>query len=319
MSDVRAILETLDRLSSELGELRGRREKIEERRSQVSREIYLKLAAEYDGRIKDAEQSLAGAAAGLQQELEGLRAERDRLAASTKQVSRSIEELELRHYIGEYESEEDYGSQLAAKQQKRDELEQQLAGLISQLERAEALLTGNGSAIPVVSDTQPLPAAALAGGPGTQPSAAPAPDETMDIRSADELNATVAAPGDPNHMPVFGDADEMEPGTDTAAAADPGEAPRAAVTLNYLDQTRQVPIEGYPFTIGRSTKNALSLKSEEISRYHAQIRFEKGKFLLEDLGSANGTRLDGKRIQRSELKPGGIIGLGPAELTFSLG
>jgi hypothetical protein len=319
MSDVRTVLETLDRLSTELGQLRERREKIEERREQVSREIYLKLAGEYDGRIKEAEQSLAGIAAQLQQELDGLRTERERLADRTRQISQAIEELELRHYIGEYASEEDFGKRLAAEQEKRDGLQQELTELSAQLERAEGLLTGNEAVLPVVSDTQPLPAGPLADGPGTLPAAAPAADETMDIRSADELNATVAAPGDPNPVPVFGDAAAMETAADTGTVAGPGEAPPAAVTLNYLDQTRQVPIDGYPFTIGRSTKNALSLKSEEISRYHAQIRFEKGKFLLEDLGSANGTRLDGERVQRAELKPGGVIGLGPAELTFNLG
>lgn len=324
MNEFRTVLESLDRLTAELDQLRDRREKIEERKDQVRSETYAKLTVEYDGKIRDAEKALDAAAESLRSDLASLKSERLRLTGDAELADQSIEELELRRYIGEFESEEEFASQMAGEKEKRQEIGARLEEVREQVAGAETILgnstaAGSGQRPPVITDTQPLPAAIAPPGDGTHPSAGPALDETVDIRSADELSSTVAAAGDANPMALFGDPAGMETGGGASHVTVGGkDAPPAAVTLNYLDQTREVPIEGYPFTIGRSTKNTLSLKSEEISRYHAQIRFEKGKFVLEDLGSANGTKLDGKRIQRSELQPGGRISLGPAELTFTL-
>jgi hypothetical protein len=322
MNEFRKVLETLNRLSAELDLLRDRRKKIEERKKLVRGETYAKLTAEYEGKIKDVEQARDAAAESLRHDLAALKAELHRVTGESDKLDQSIEELELRRYIGEY-SEEDFASLMAGEQAKREEIVACLAELRAQVEGAESILgnsTVAGAAEPprVISDTQPLPTSKQTPRDSARPAAAPALDETMDIRSTDELSSTVAAPGDGYPMPVFGEPAGLETGGGSSRVSGGKDAPPAAVSLNYLDQTREVPIEGYPFTIGRSTKNTLSLKSEEISRYHAQIRFEKGKFVLEDLGSANGTKLDGKRIQRSELKPGGRISIGPAELTFTL-
>jgi hypothetical protein len=324
MNEFRTILETLDRLSAELDQLRDRREKIEERRDQVRSETYAKLTAEYDSKVSDAEQGLEAAADTLRRDLASLKSELTRLTGDVELADQSIEELELRRYIGEFQSDEDFASLMAGEKEKREKTGARLAELRIQVADAEAILgtstvAGSSQHPAVITDTLPLPTAIPHAGEGTNPSAGPALEDTLDIRSADELSSTVAAPGDANPMPVFGDPSGLETdGGSSHVTVGGKDAPPAAVTLNYLDQTREVPIKGYPFTIGRSTKNTLSLKSEEISRYHSQIRFEKGKFLLEDLGSANGTKLDGKRIQRAELKPGGRITLGPAELTFTL-
>lgn len=326
MSEFRTALDSLDRLGAELEQLRARREKIEERRSEVRPETYNKLTAEYEEKIAEAEKTRDAAADTLRRDLASLKSELEALAAEADQADQAIEELELRRYIGEY-SEEDFAALHESEKAKRDTIGSRLEDLRRQVDGAEKVLgTGEGPGTngqpPPITDTQPLPKAVTpppdSTNPGTAPPA-PAPDETVDLRHADELSSTVAVSGNAGHQPVFGDADDFEAGGDTGLVTVGGEeAPPAAVTLNYLDETREVPIDGFPFTIGRSTKNTLSLKSEEISRYHAQIRFEKGKFVLEDLGSANGTKLDGKRVQRAELEEGGRIVLGPAELTFVL-
>lgn len=322
MNEFRSFLETVEHNKAELEQLRNRRDKIEERRDQVRREIYDKLSTEYDTKIREGEQSLDSAAESLRKSMTSMKSELDALTGVAEKNDLAIEELELRKYIGEYESEQDFQGKLEAEKSKRSDLKARLTELQDQLARAESVLgnsTVAGAAPPlVITDTQPLPAQVSAAGDGTHPSAGPALDETIDIRGVDELSSTVAAPGNGNPLPVFGDPNGLEAGGTDRDASGHGDAPSAAVTINYLNQTREVRIEGYPFTIGRSTKNTLSLKSEEISRYHAQIRFEKGAFVLEDLGSANGTKLNGKRIQRAELKPGGLIGLGPAEITFTL-
>ena len=55
-------------------------------------------------------------------------------------------------------------------------------------------------------------------------------------------------------------------------------------------------------TLGRSSRNTISLAPELLSNRHARIwkDSERGCYMLEDLGSSNGTRLDGARVRRSE-------------------
>lgn len=49
-------------------------------------------------------------------------------------------------------------------------------------------------------------------------------------------------------------------------------------------------------TIGRWPENDIVLDSREVSRQHAQIRWEAGRYLVEDSGSKNGTFLNGRRL-----------------------
>lgn len=75
------------------------------------------------------------------------------------------------------------------------------------------------------------------------------------------------------------------------------------------------------FLIGRDEPCALRLDDPHISRQHAEIRFERGRWWALDLGSRNGTRLNGKLLRRAPLPPAGALQLydaGPP-LTFELG
>ncbi|GAB4275223.1 MAG: hypothetical protein Kow0080_24390 [Candidatus Promineifilaceae bacterium] len=64
-------------------------------------------------------------------------------------------------------------------------------------------------------------------------------------------------------------------------------------------------------TIGRSEQNDIAIADPEVSRRHAHITFQNGAFLLEDLGSTNGTFVNGRRLNTpTPLKDGDIIYLG---------
>jgi FHA domain/Domain of unknown function (DUF1707) len=68
-------------------------------------------------------------------------------------------------------------------------------------------------------------------------------------------------------------------------------------------------------TIGRSPECRVLLTEPSVSRRHAQLRHDGDRWLLRDLGSRNGTRLNGMRITGEvEVRPGDVIGLG--ELRF---
>jgi two-component system, cell cycle response regulator len=66
-----------------------------------------------------------------------------------------------------------------------------------------------------------------------------------------------------------------------------------------------------PFTIGRRSECSLVLKYEGVSRNHAQIVYRDGAYVLEDLGSANGTMVSGRRISRHVLQDGDVLQFGP--------
>ena len=63
------------------------------------------------------------------------------------------------------------------------------------------------------------------------------------------------------------------------------------------------PVPGQ-VTIGRQADCDISVPSEEISRRHAQVRPTPDGLLVEDLGSANGTFINGKRVQTGLMRPG---------------
>jgi len=65
-----------------------------------------------------------------------------------------------------------------------------------------------------------------------------------------------------------------------------------------------------PFTMGRHATNQLPIDDDSISRFHARFVCEDGKYFVEDLGSRNGTFLQGKRITRAEIKDDDWVQLG---------
>lgn len=71
------------------------------------------------------------------------------------------------------------------------------------------------------------------------------------------------------------------------------------------------------FTIGRDNDNMLVLDNDDVSRFHAQVTRLGPSFYIADLGSTNGTTLNGKRVwNRASLKDFDRIGIGNFEITF---
>jgi pSer/pThr/pTyr-binding forkhead associated (FHA) protein len=71
--------------------------------------------------------------------------------------------------------------------------------------------------------------------------------------------------------------------------------------------------------MGRSRQCDVMVDDPNVSREHAEIRPRGGSWVLTDLNSTNGSRLNGRRLERSEvLKPGDEIELGTTVLKFEL-
>jgi Protein of unknown function (DUF3662)/FHA domain len=72
-------------------------------------------------------------------------------------------------------------------------------------------------------------------------------------------------------------------------------------------------------TMGRSRQCEVMVDDPNVSRQHAEIRPRGGSWVVTDLGSTNGSRLNGRRLEQpTVLKPGDEIELGTTTLTFAL-
>ncbi|HET9155905.1 MAG TPA: FHA domain-containing protein, partial [Myxococcaceae bacterium] len=72
-------------------------------------------------------------------------------------------------------------------------------------------------------------------------------------------------------------------------------------------------------TLGRHPANTLRLADREVSKEHASIDRVGNGFVLKDLGSSNGTYVNGRRVRELRLKDGDEIALGNSRLVFHSG
>lgn len=84
------------------------------------------------------------------------------------------------------------------------------------------------------------------------------------------------------------------------------------------ESTEPQLLESLPFVIGRVDTADLQIKSSRVSREHALIEYEEGRFLIRDLGSTNGTYVNGVRIKESPLADGDVVVIADREFTFGL-
>ena len=86
--------------------------------------------------------------------------------------------------------------------------------------------------------------------------------------------------------------------------------------LDGLEKGRTFTDLPTPVTIGREDDNIIRLNDERISRFHAKVQEDGGRFILTDLDSTNGTRVNGHPIQMRVLQVGDQLALGRSLLIF---
>jgi hypothetical protein len=79
---------------------------------------------------------------------------------------------------------------------------------------------------------------------------------------------------------------------------------------------KRLVLSGNRVLIGRSRECDLMLDDPNVSRQHAELRREEGGWVVADLGSTNGVKVNGKRVREAPLQPGDEITLGLARLSF---
>jgi hypothetical protein len=138
-----------------------------------------------------------------------------------------------------------------------------------------------------------------------------------------ELRAESAAPAGPAPAP----APSRRPPKPVPAGADP--RPAASPTMVSTGGARlvvvaPVALAGHSFvlegetTIGRGAGCGVSIDDAHVSKLHARLSPDGGEWMLEDLGSTNGTVLDGDPISRpTPIRRGSRITIGDVVLEFA--
>ncbi len=87
--------------------------------------------------------------------------------------------------------------------------------------------------------------------------------------------------------------------------------------LDTPDGTHVFPIETNLITLGRGLNNDLIVEDPRVSRQHAQIRYKSRRYFIGDLGSTNGTYVNGTAVTTDQvLHDGDVVSFGGLEMRF---
>jgi hypothetical protein len=110
----------------------------------------------------------------------------------------------------------------------------------------------------------------------------------------------------------------VEPGVEAGTRVFEVPVVRApSITLDVREPgraMRRVPMTGAPLRIGRAPECELVLKDNRVSRRHARLAARDGVLVLTDLGSTNGTRVNGNRVTEVVLGAGDTVQIGETSL-----
>ena len=88
------------------------------------------------------------------------------------------------------------------------------------------------------------------------------------------------------------------------------------IVIDGPDKGKKILLNKSVIKIGKSDASNFMLTDKTISRKHLEIRYKDDSFLLKDVGSTNGTFLNGNRVKEAYLNPGDAIKLGNSILEF---
>jgi pSer/pThr/pTyr-binding forkhead associated (FHA) protein len=171
----------------------------------------------------------------------------------------------------------------------------------------------------ITQPASPPPSAATAAAAADSPTFTPEPADTATSTATATATGT-ATPSPTNTRVVM---DTVTPTATPISTNTPTRDPNAGLVLTganlVIEETNQAyPLEQNPALIGQDPGYDVTLTEDSsVSQTHAAISFDNRTFVLQDMGSENGTYLNGKLLTGPEtLKDGDVIGVGNSTLVI---
>lgn len=312
-------IEEFDRLDAAANVLVERLQRLEADRDAMDPAILDKIRKEYDQKLKEAERRLKAKRKALSRRLRDMEDAQTAVELQRADLDREIKELEVRRRIGEYpDAVFEHG-----RAEKISDLEflgrkhEVLQGNIDHYRRALAKEKDSfpcsacgamnliwekrcrecGGDVEGISEPRESREAALGAATLVRPAAPPAPvlERTL-IRDLASLG-----------------------GGDEGLSDEPvGSQERPClVRIQGPNAGERIRIAGVEISIGKAPENHLAIPEDRaLSRRHAKIVLGEGKATLYDLGSTNGTAVNGRPVEVSELEDNDEIALGSSIYRF---
>jgi hypothetical protein len=172
---------------------------------------------------------------------------------------------------------------------------------------------------PAAESTQVIQPDQLPGSPGQAPGSGAPPEAApgWGAPPADQMGTTVMPAWQPGASapPTTG----APPVGETMPLPHPGEPSGAELAIESgPDAGQTFKVTSGPARVGRSPDNDLILRDPATSGHHARLERRGAQFFVVDLGSTNGTLVNGEPVQEKELKHNDKITIGQNAVKFSL-
>ncbi len=332
-------LDVLAKLGADQRAIRELSEKAAWHRDKVV-EVYTRVIRDYEARMTALEDQADVVRQRVREDLKKLDALHERSREAVEQARVELQESEFRHEIGEFTREEFQKRQQVSERtiaERKEAFESVKKLRLRYLE----LLPGEAAqpapapapvsppAPPPVAAAAPVPAAAPAPAPviaaaasAAPPPPPPAPPVPIGVVNApaDAEDPIPPAEGATSFLPPPSSTDFQVP-TQGQTPGDTESFGTVAVSAALLIEDRGgLPAAhhrlGLLTMIGRTPDNQIVVPIREVSRRHAEIVLTETGYVVKDLGSPNGTFVNGERITEHRLQDGDRLAMGGQVFVF---
>jgi hypothetical protein len=175
------------------------------------------------------------------------------------------------------------------------------------------ILAQKGGSRQVVRDVAPEMAPDLAPARVAPPAAAPAPAAPLTARAAAAAEAAAVAAA--KAAASQASASPQGPGrTEILPAADAAEMGLEGRVIVVTVGEKAMQFRQSRVIVGRSKEADVLVDDPNVSRKHAAIYWNNGRVMIDDLGSTNGTMVNGYPVTRTMLRPTDVVAIGESRL-----
>lgn len=309
-------IEELVRIKKEEDVLAARLEKMESNKANVSQVVYDRVRKDYETKTHALDSESRPLKEQARREYAKLRVLLDEMKKSLDEARLDKEELEFRKDLGEYDPkafEERLGEceiRLEERQSALDEADgvrSQFLGAVRSEDDLESTEREISPSRVKTEETLAPPEESKPAPPPPPPSARTPPPPPPGY--APEATAMIAIPEMPPPPPPA--TPTPEPVGSTVVLAMP-----RLIAMDGEEQVHEFVLKPGQTSIGRSPKNNIQVPEDGVSRQHAQVIFGNDGYHLKDLGSQNGTSVNGQRVTDHVLVDGDIVQVGTQKFLF---